>query len=784
MAKTYELNLENFLFHGIKTGVFLLLLTPLILSSFSVFPSVFPKTVYFRTLVEIIASFYIILLIFSRRYLPKISPIFISLLIFIEVLAFSVFKSVNPWRSFWGTMERMEGFLTPFHFFIFFFILVAVFKDKKDWLNFLKFSVFVSLAVGLAGIIQKAGIFDFYAYIDPKHPRISATLGNPVFYGNYLTLIIFLSIFLAFLEEKKISKIIYWLISLFNIFLLLLTGTRGAWVGTIVGGIFLLFIWFLFFSQKLKEKRKIVLFSIFILTLFFLFFLLFSKMGYIPRTSFLERYELIFDNLVNFKDPRAFVWPLGIRAWRDSPLFGFGLESFSYLYDKYYQSNFLESIPEVKYYDRAHNKIIDSLVTSGILGLLSYLAIFVSLILVIVKNRDKLGALSSFVLISLFLAYFTQNIFAFDTVNSYLIFFLLLGFVDIFFRKEKRRERKKEEAVEDKSLEKLKNLNSQAMKSLFVIKLVVLVLVFSLTALSVYIVNIRPLTASVRLAKGRTLLVYNKVEEAVDVFNRSFIPSDFTNFENKFYASAMLYTALPRFSQHKDKDKQKIIISELKNLSPSLERHLQEKPEVKTMNIYLLLARIYKSIYLIDKDEKYLDKEEEILGKAIRFNPQFIMIYRLSGEIRFIQKRYEEGMIFFVKAYQMDKNFAKFNEWKGIAFLESGDKKRGADALRMSLKFSDFYRNKNKFNLNTIWKLADLYKEVGDYKSIIELYKEAIRLHPKEITLDPQIYASLSAVYAKIGDKEKARETILEMIKLYPQLKSRGEEFLSNLEKK
>ncbi len=191
---------------GIKVVVFLILLTPIVLSPMNIFPTVFTKAIYFRILVEILFFLYILLLFHDKKHLPKISPIFISALIFIEILLLSTLKSINPWRSFFGSMERMEGFLTLLHFFIFFLILVSIFKSKKDWLKLLRFTVLLSILIGIAAIIQKLGIFNFYAIADP---RVSATFGNPVFYGSYLVLIIFLAIFLGIFETNKKLKILF-----------------------------------------------------------------------------------------------------------------------------------------------------------------------------------------------------------------------------------------------------------------------------------------------------------------------------------------------------------------------------------------------------------------------------------------------------------------------------------------------------------------------------------------------------------------------------------------------
>lgn len=768
MTKIFNQKLENILLWGIKIGIFLILLTPIVLTPATVYPSVFPKVIYFRILVEILLFFYILLLFCNSKYLPRISPIFISLLFFIIILGLSsCWRSINPQRSFWGTVERMEGFSTWLHIFIFFLILVSVLRERKDWLNFFRFSVLFSIPIGIAGIIQRMGIFNFYTQFDPANPRISATFGNPVFYGSYLVLIIFLAVLLGIFEEKKKFKILFFAIFVFNVVLLLLTGTRGAWIGTI-SGIFLFLIWFLFSAKVSEGKRKAFLFSVFLLFLFFLLFLLFSRLGLVPKTSFLERYELLFSNLIEFEDPRANVWGLGIEVWKKNPIFGYGLESFNFLYDKNYKASFIKNIPEDMFFDRAHNKIIDVLVETGILGLLAYFAIFFAAIFLILKHREKFNDSLFLLLISLLFAYFVQNIFAFDMITSYIIFFLVLGFIDVNFRKENQ-------------FKKTPNfsLKFPNQKLLFGSKIVTSFLLPLFLIGAMFLVNIRPLIASMRMAKGREFLDKGEVEKAIEYIEKSFIRSDFTYFEAHFYSAANLFNAQSYPPNIHQRDK---FSPGFQKLVKPLEEHLDKKAEIKHMLSYLLLAQIYRDLYFIERDLKYLEDEERILGKAMQLNSQFPKIYRLAGEMRFLQHRKEEGMVFFSKAYELDGDYPTFLEAIARALLTAGEKEKGADMLRKAMKLGDFYTEK-KFDLGLIWRLADTYEELGKSEKMIELYEETILLYPQELRpAHPQLYASLATVYAKIGNEEKARQTIQEMLKFYPQLGSKAQEFLSTLE--
>ena len=656
----------------------------------------------------------------------------------------------------------------------------------------LRFLVLISIPIGLAGITQLLGIFSFYdaswsgvggAFGPYGFWRASGTLGNPVFYGSYLSVIIFLSILLALWEEKPRAKIFFWIISGFNLVMLLLSQTRGAWIGTFFGCAFLLTIWLLFSSSSFdrlrtgsREKQKLtILVFIFLIVFSFFLFILLSEVGYLPETAFFGRYKTIFDNLIDFKNARVFVWKLGIGAFKDSPVFGFGPESLSYIYDKYYQANFLPYVPESLWFDRAHNKVIDTLVFSGGIGLIGYLSIFGAAIFLLLKHRNKNNSLSSYVLIALLLAYFVQNLFAFDTIAVSIVMFSSLGLVEVIFRKE---EGEGGEKITTPILQGAKIRKGPIMISGIIIAI--------LTVYTIFAVNFRPLKANLELTNGRNLIAANKIKEGMSSLEKSFSGRDFSSFENRFFSAVILYTSSSRFVgsvKPEEVEAAKIISEKLEKILKEIEQNLEGRAEIKQMNGYLLMAQAYKTLYLIeDKDKRFLDEEERILGKALKFNPQFPKIYRLAAEMRFLQDKEKEGMVFLAKAYSLDKNLASFYEWLAISLLESGQKEEGAMAMRKTMRLGDFY-TEGRFNMGLIWEIANIYEEKKDYRQMEKFYEEVFQFYPANIAKSPQLYASLATVYAELGEIEKAREITNEMLRMFPQLKSQSEEFLRHLEK-
>ena len=120
----------------------------------------------------------------------------------------------------------------------------------------------------------------------------------------------------------------------------------------------------------------------------------------------------------------------GLRAFADRPLLGWGPENFAIAYDRHVTPEVVSA--GVTSFDQAHNKPIEELTTKGILGLASYMSLWVFMLWVLINTVRKLGPADQiFVLFAAaaLVGYFVQNLFLFDTPGTVPNYFLLLGFM-------------------------------------------------------------------------------------------------------------------------------------------------------------------------------------------------------------------------------------------------------------------------------------------------------------------------------------------------------------------
>jgi len=176
-------------------------IVPLIIFSQYISPFHFGKVVVFRSLIELAVVFYLLLVWQDRSYLPKRDLVFWGFLIFTGAFTLTTITSIQVYESFWGTLERMGGLWTFWHYFIYFVILVSVMRTEKDWFGLLRFMVFVGVLSAFYGFLQKTDIS--WIVGSGNRTRIFGTIGNAALFAGYQIVNMFLAITLYFRSQNS-----------------------------------------------------------------------------------------------------------------------------------------------------------------------------------------------------------------------------------------------------------------------------------------------------------------------------------------------------------------------------------------------------------------------------------------------------------------------------------------------------------------------------------------------------------------------------------------------------
>lgn len=191
---------------------------------------------------------------------------------------------------------------------------------------------------------------------------------NPIILYDYMNIAIsLLTLCYGFYLNKKISYLII-LLSLLNIFLIILHGTRGAWIGVPIA----LLIIFLFYR---KSRRKIIFTSL-ILILPVLTVVLIPNSPLQKRLSqfHYDQMQIIENQNYNTSTgTRLALWNFAIEEFKKQPLTGVG---FTKVKEDICEAHREGTIGECTYH--THNIFFQFLAAHGILGLTSLLIIILA----------------------------------------------------------------------------------------------------------------------------------------------------------------------------------------------------------------------------------------------------------------------------------------------------------------------------------------------------------------------------------------------------------------------
>ncbi len=409
------MTLEKILRFTVLTGLFAIPFVVLIVFESLLFPFVSGKNFAFRILIEIIFSVWVLLALLNARYRPRWTPLLISVVIFIGIVALADVFGENFFKSFWSNFERMEGLITLLHLFAYLIMAVSVLAREDLWIWFWRVSLGVSFVVSIHTIFQS---------FSTDATRLFSTLGNPIYLAVYMLFHIFIAAILAAQDKATRSeRIVYMVLIALQIWVLYLTATRGATLG-LIGGMFLATCGILFSYRHEKRSRIIALTGVMVLIVLVGSFALARNSDFVQDSPVLKRFSnLSLSDQTIFA--RTVLWGMAWEGVKEKPLLGWGQGNFNLVFAKYYDPRMYSN---EQWFDRTHNIVFDWLVAAGILGLLAYISIFLALLWVIYKT-ENFNIVQKWLLVGLLAAYSFSNLTVFDTLTSYILFFSILAWV-------------------------------------------------------------------------------------------------------------------------------------------------------------------------------------------------------------------------------------------------------------------------------------------------------------------------------------------------------------------
>jgi len=736
------------LFNGVKYGIYLAFILPLVFTSRTMQPWHFGKTVLFQILVEILLVLALIYFSFNKD--PKIvrlNWLDWLVLLFLGLQFISAIFGVNFIRSFWGNQTRAQGVFTYWHFGVFYLLLRQFFTVKKDWQNLGIWILIISFISSLLAWFGK--YFPFLDGVIVPGPRLTGLIGNPLFLASYLIIPAFLGIALFFFLTKDDKR--RWLalaIGLVNLIVLLFTYIRGAFIGLALG-IFVGWIAYLILGKSGRAKKAVLISG--------LLFLVFLSGAYVLNlknknfNKYLSNNAPIISNILNIKptartaSTRLMAWEIALKSWQDKPIFGWGVENFQDAFDKNYNPEFLKYSLGETVWDKPHNYHLEVLATMGLVGFLSYLGIIAVLVLylikITIKQDNEQQKLAFVILIGAAAAYLGQNSFGIETSNSLQIWFWLLAFVSFYYSF-------------------VQNENNFYGKN-FLYKAIGWVALFFIIIIPFFIYkNYSFFKASVLMGDAsdaadiKSLYLWRtKAPEVLAVKvpflweQAIFLTQDLSQFDGKgiLNKETLEPVALP--------------------LADIFEGQIKKYPTSYVMRFWAGQLYGFMGEFM---DNKYFSRSEEILKEAWDINKTRQNAPLILAKNYLISGKNQEGIKILEELTANNSEFQEPHWFLGLALMQDGQKERGRQELA---KGKDFGIN---FNQGNILYLIDVYAETNDYEKIIPLYEILIGREPD----NPQYYASLAFAYALAGNEEKVVFNLNKAVELQPELAPEAEKFL------
>ena len=396
------------------------------------------------------------------------NPLFIAVSAFTTAILLSTIFAFDIHAAFWSNFERGEGAFQFLHYYIFFILLITLFKKLSDWRILFKLSL---IAAGLMIIYGLFGNFGVTGFISPysngstpsgfwqilTNGRFQGSLGNPAYVAPYLIFSMFFAAFLWFTKKDnsrlkgKSRGYFYGSIIAIFLFFFILSQTRGAFLG-LGAGVFMMLVYFTFVKNKAIKKWSIIALSILVIL---------GATGYLIKDiSFIKSSPegRLLQISVNdtTAQTRFWVWGSAWQGFLERPVLGWGLENFTTVYDKFFNKNFF--VPGQNgetWFDRAHSVFFDYLTETGIIGLVSYLSIFFVfyweffkkktknvLEKIEIHSKDTSSILIKGLMFAVPIAYLVQGVAIFDVLPMYIVLFVFLAFSYYYFSAEKNEKNK------------------------------------------------------------------------------------------------------------------------------------------------------------------------------------------------------------------------------------------------------------------------------------------------------------------------------------------------------
>lgn len=717
---------------GIVLSVLAVFFTPLIVANPLFFPFITGKNFAFRILAELATLFWVLLALRDHSVRPRFSWLFFVLSAFVVAIGVADMFGANPFKSFWSNFERMEGWVGLIHLYAFFVVVWSTFREKFQWRLLFETTIFVSVIEGVYGLLQLAGKLQ----INQGGVRVDGTFGNAAYLAVYMLFSFFFTALALYWWGRKGKYVRWWyaVAMLLQLVMIFYTATRGTILG-LTAGLLVASVIFLVFAKSAPRLRKIGIALCVVLALMAGGFYLARNSSYVQHHEVLSRIANI---SISDGATRFAIWSMALKGFAERPILGWGQESFNYIFNKYYEPSMYG---QEAWFDRAHNEFLDWLVAGGIAGFALWVALFALALWFIWRPTSKFEVVERGLLTGLIVAYSFHDLFVFDNLLSYILFFTLLAYLAHSVEATDT----SAQVTTGKVSWWSQNVSSGGFVVLAPLAIVGMGAIF-------YAVNVPGITtafnliealksqpkglsanvASLKKAGETTGLGRQEVREQIVQFALQARGASIG--DQAFRDGATTYA----FQQMSDE--------------------VAKNPNDTRLHVFLgsFLMQIGK-----------LDDADVELKKALALSPRKQGILFELGSLELSQGNAATALDWFRQAYELDHTYDTARTLYASALIRSGNL---VDAHALLIE---------RFNTVTpdSEDVFQSYMSIKDYPAVIAIAKERADAAPKNL----KAHVQLAAVYIQSGDRLNAIKSLQDAIAIDPTFKAQGEYYIQEI---
>ena len=688
----------------------IVLLLPVLVNPFGCRFYEIPKVAFLRFTVLLVLTVWLVdrinlgrSIIDSLRQL-LFRPLVLPALLFTLAYVLSTITSVAPHVSFWGSYFRVSGTYNTLCYAIFFFLIILNLHTIRQVERLITVALLASLPIALYGVLQHSGFDPIFPQYDFSS-RVISTVGNPIFLGAYLIMVIPLAFGrlltslhallagdqLASSRRSALLEVIgYSSLLVLQLVCLLYTKSRGPWFGLLSGALF--FATLIALRHRVRWLLLIAIVAGVALAALLVALNLpnaplepFTESPYLSRLAFS-------DNLAAGTGTswvRLFIWQGTLELIRSGPnigltpdplspfrlLIGYGPETMGIVFRQVYPYSLAYVESRKAMVDRAHNELLDLVVTTGVVGLLAFLLLVGSFfyygISLLWRTRSLNTQISLMALFSAMFAHLIEAQFGILLFSAELLLWLYLALVSAMYTIETAQA--KEESMDPIATPPAEASADNTGRLRGILSLLVVCVIPFFATLS----SVNLLIADTYLARGMRFQGDGQWKESIIAYDQAI--QVFPNGSRLYVYKADAYYQLAQgISNEELEAKGKLLQTSADALEKAREL-VPLEPEY-----YVNAGRIY-AYWAKKVDPSKFEQAVDFYEQALQLSPRDVVYWNELGQVYFNAGRYEEAIGQLQLSLEIDPRFDATHYNLGLTYLKLGEKDKAQEHFETAL---------------------------------------------------------------------------------------------------